>query len=316
MNVTKNISKHFILVFAIAMLFLIAPTSVEAAASLSLPTSVTAVVQNGSESHFVTELSNVPSSYSITNGTYLGWCIDASIIMTRNETFEAVLYSSLNPPSGNYSTARWDMVNYILNHKQGNADDTQQAIWYFINNTTNFNQTLTANANATINDALANGTGFQPAQGQIVAAIVFPQVILPGSGPFQDSIIEIQTPQALAANVTVSSNAQLIGTNSYHMDSGTTATFTANVVGGTQPYGYVWYVNGTSSGSAQSMNFTAPQTGTYSIYVNVTDSSYPTLQATPATVTVTVPEYSFLAILLLGALMPIAIIIRRKKSKN
>src|SRR5271157_1337475 len=315
MNLTKNISKHLILIFAIAMIFLIAPTSVEAAASLSLPTSVTAIVQDGSESHFVTELSNVPSNYSISNGTYLGWCIDAHVVMTRNETFEAILYSSLNPPSGNWSTARWDMVNYILNHKQGDANDIQQAIWFFINNTTNFNQTLTADANATINDALANGTGFQPAQGQIVAAIVFPQIILPGSGPFQDSIIEIQTPQALTANVTVS-GAQLIGTNSYHMDSGATATFTANVVGGTQPYGYVWYVNGTSSGSAQSMNFTAPQTGTYSIYANVTDSSNPTLQATSATVTVTVPEYSLLAILLLGALMPIAIIIRRRKSKN
>jgi len=316
MNLTKNISKHFILIFAVAMIFLIAPARVGAAASLNLPTSVTAIVQGGNESHFVTELNNVPSNYSITNGTYLGWCIDASVIMTRNETFEAVLYSSLNPPSGNWSTARWDMVNYILNHKQGDANDIQQAIWFFINNTTNFNQTLTADANATINDALANGTGFQPAQGQIVAAIVFPQIILPGSGPFQDSIIEIPTPQPLTANVTVSGNAQLIGTNSYHMDSGATATFTANVAGGTQPYSYLWYVNGTSSGSDQSMNFTAPQTGTYSIYVNVIDSSNPTLQANSATVTVTIPEYSLLAILLLGALMPIAIIIRRKKNKN
>lgn len=307
-----------IIAITVALLIVAAPVGA-AAASLNLPSTLVAVVVddgNQSQSHFVTTLGNVPEGYDVANSTYFGWCIDASVLMTRNETFEAILYSSLSPPPGTWSAARWDMVNYILNHKQGNSTDLQDAIWYFINNSISFNGTLTPVANATVDDALANGNGFIPNPGQTAAAIVFPQNILPGSGPFQDSIIEIPTqPLPLTLSVTVSGNAELVETNSYHMDSGASATFTVDVQGGTQPYNYAWYVNGTSSSSDQSMNFTAQETGTYSIYVNITDSGNPTQQATSATYIVTVPEYSLLAIALLGASIPVAILVRRKKDK-
>jgi hypothetical protein len=312
MRLVKSINRNLLMITVIAVAILIVTAPMGAATTtLNLPsTLVNVTVFDGPESHFVTTLSNVPQGYDVANNTYLGWCIDASIVMTRNETFEAMLYSSLSPPSGNWSTARWDMVNYILNHKQGNANDTQAAMWYFINNTTNFNQTLSTAANATIEDALANGTGFIPSPGQTVAVIVFPQIILPGSGPFQDSIIEVSP---LTVNVTASGDIQVVGTNSYHMDSGASATFTANVQGGTQPYSYTWYVNGTANSSNQSMNFTAQQTGTYSINVNVTDSENPIQQTTPQTITVTVPEYSALVIALLWAAIPFVVLIRKKK---
>ena len=48
-------------------------------------------------------------------GTYLGWCVDRSANMGP-ETHEVTLYSSINPP-GTLTTEKWDMVNYILNHK-------------------------------------------------------------------------------------------------------------------------------------------------------------------------------------------------------
>jgi PKD repeat protein len=98
------------------------------------------------------------------------------------------------------------------------------------------------------------------------------------------------------------------------MDSGASATFNANVQGGTQPYSYTWYVNGTANGSNQSMNFTAQQTGTYSINVNVTDSENPIQQISSKIITVTVPEYSSLLIVLLWAAIPFLVLARKKRS--
>jgi len=320
MRLAENTRGNLLVICAITMAILIVAVPVgTAAASLSLPsTPVNAIVQNDTNSYFVTTLSNVASGYDVMNSTYPGWCIDHSENMTRNEPFEAQLYSTLNPPPGNWSSVRWDMVNYLLNHKGGGTYyEIQNAIWYFVNNSATYTHTLDPAENATVEDALANGTSFVPNPGQSVAVIVYPQNILPGSGPFQDSIIEIPMPQPLTVNPpTVTGNAQLVGTNSYHMDSGASATFTANVQGGTQPYSYTWYINGASNGSNQSMDFTAQETGTYSIYVNVTDSSNPTQQATSTTTIVTVPEYSLLAIVLLCASsIPIVVLVRRKKDK-
>ena len=197
MRLAKITNRNAVIGLAIIMALLVVAAPVRAVDTvLSLPsTPVTVTVSDGTESYFVTTLSNVPSNCTVTNTANLGWCIDASALMTRNQTFEVMLYSSLNPPSGNLLTARWDMVNYILNHKQGNANDTQEAIWYFINNTVNYNGTPSAVAQLVINDALANGTGFAPQYPDVAAVICFPQNIPPGTGPVQDSIIEIQVPQ-------------------------------------------------------------------------------------------------------------------------
>lgn len=161
---------------------------------LNLPsTPVIIEVSNGTESYFNTALSEVPSGYDVTYGTYLGWCIDTSTNMARSPaTHEVTLYSSLNPP-GNLTTEKWDMVNYILNHKQGTADDIQQAIWYFIDIDGNYTPTSTV-AWTMVNDALANGTGFVPAYGQIVAIICYPVILFPGAPDVQVSIIELSNP--------------------------------------------------------------------------------------------------------------------------
>jgi hypothetical protein len=317
-SLDKNTSRNLVAIIAVIMAILIIAAPVGAAtASLNLPSSlVNVIVQNDTSSYFLTTLSNVPSGFDVTNSTYAGWCIDHSVTMTRNETYEAQLYSSLNPPSGNFSSVRWDLVNYILNHKKGDSNETQNSIWFFVNNSASYTHNLDTVENATVEDALANGTGFIPSPGQSAAVIVYPQVILPGSGPFQDSIIEAPMPQPLTVNATVTGSAQLIGTNLYHMDSGASATFTANVQGGIQPYTYTWYINGTSNSTTQAMTFTPPQTGTYTIYVNIMDSSNPPQQTTSTTYTVTVPEYPLFAIILLAALTtPLIITVRRKKNK-
>jgi hypothetical protein len=161
---------------------------------LNLPsTPVIIEVSSGTASFFNTTLSDVPLGYDVTNGTYLGWCIDTSTNMALSPaTHEVTLYSSLNPPA-TLTTEKWDMVNYILNHKQGVVQDIQQAIWYFADIGGNYTPTSPV-AWSIVNDALANGAGFVPSAGQITAVICFPETMLPGSHSVQISIIEVVTP--------------------------------------------------------------------------------------------------------------------------
>jgi hypothetical protein len=159
---------------------------------LNLPsTPVTLEANNVSQAYFDTTLSDIPAGYDVTNGTYPGWCVDRSAYMALSPaTHEVVLYSSLNPP-GTLANQSWDMVNYIMNHKQGAASDIQQAIWYFINIVGNYTPTSTV-AQAIIDDALANGTGFVPEYGQMMAVICYPEMLNPGN--VQISIIELSNP--------------------------------------------------------------------------------------------------------------------------
>ena len=158
---------------------------------LNLPTGwVYIAANNGTESYFLTTLSGVPSGYDVANGTYFGWCVDVRLDMTRNQTFQTLLYSSLNPPGNLSSQVEWNMTNYILNHKQGNFTDIQEAIWYFT--IANYTGRLSTTANAMIQDAVANGTTFKPAPGQTVAIICYPLVIQ--QQWVQVSIIEYSLP--------------------------------------------------------------------------------------------------------------------------
>ena len=163
---------------------------------LNLPSNMVRIeVFNGTDGYFDTKLSKVPSGYDVTNATYLGWCIDIKTEMSRSPALhDVMLYSSLDPPNGSLANQRWDMVNYVLNHKQGNASNVQDAIWYFID----FNNGSIAPPQsdtvtwAIINDASTNGTNFVPAQGQIVAVICDPIYFF--SNPVQVSIIELANP--------------------------------------------------------------------------------------------------------------------------
>jgi hypothetical protein len=191
-NKTKNnLALGFAVVIALSSILVNRVAAADG--GLNLPSAlVNVVVTNGTESYFNTTLSNVPSGYDVMNETYLGWCIDRTTNMTRNVIFEVALYSSLSPP-GNLSSVSWHMVNYILNHKQGNADDVQRAMWYFVNMVGNYTD-LTPVAQAIVDDTLANGTGFTPTLGQKVAVICFPIVLFPGLYPVQASIIELSNP--------------------------------------------------------------------------------------------------------------------------
>jgi len=158
---------------------------------LNLPSAPVRIeVSDGTESYFETELSDVPFGYDVANGTYSGWCVDVRTDMARSPATHAVfLYSSSSAP-GELAEEEWDMVNYILNHKQGGAQDIQQAIWYFIHMDGGYSPTSSV-AWAIVTDALANGSGFVPEYGQVIAVICYPTVVFPSQPDVQVSIIEV-----------------------------------------------------------------------------------------------------------------------------
>jgi hypothetical protein len=175
------------------------------------PDLVTIEVSNGTESYFVTELRNVPSDYDVTNGTYLGWCVDIKTEMARSPaTHEVTLYSSISPP-GELVNERWDLVNYILNNKRGVTEDIQQAIWYFVHLNDHYDPTRPL-AWVIINDAQANGNGFAPEIGQTLAIICYPIIMVPSQPAVQISIIEIaRTHSSDIAVVNVSASKTVVG---------------------------------------------------------------------------------------------------------
>jgi PKD repeat protein len=132
------------------------------------PNPVTIVLYYDNDSYFNATFSNVPAGYDVTNGKYFCWCVDLSGYVDPGLSYQALLHSSCDPPP-HLLRDYWDMINYILNHKQGTTRDIQRAIWYFTNGIapTRIGQEI-------VNDALTNGEGFIPGPSQVVAVICDP----------------------------------------------------------------------------------------------------------------------------------------------
>jgi hypothetical protein len=103
-----------------------------------------------------------------------GWCVDKYVYIYPNREYQVVLIDYFGyppitelPPPGTYPAyiedVPWDYIAYILNHKQGNASDIQQAFWYFSDGLT----PTSAITQAIISDTEANGNGFIPGPSQI-----------------------------------------------------------------------------------------------------------------------------------------------------
>jgi hypothetical protein len=193
---SMNLKNLSIALIVFAMLSGMVLATVKADPWPNLPsTSVTMQVVDGTTSYFVTTLSNVPAGYDVSNGVYPGWCVDVRYTIPRAPTTHTVkLYSSLTPPLG--LVGAWDMVNYILNHKQGGRADIQAAIWYFIKMQaptpgyyTGLYYPPSVDTTAMVANALANGVGYVPSPGGILAVICDPS-----PEATQISIIEIRVP--------------------------------------------------------------------------------------------------------------------------
>lgn len=194
MAVSRHSGRNLAIIFVVLVIFLLVlpNQAVATDGGLSLPsTPIRIEVTNGTESYFLTRLSYIPSGCDVVNGTYLGWCVDVRTEMARSPaTHEVRLYSSGSPPA-ELGNERWDMVNYILNHKEGTSQDVQQAIWYFVHIGGSYSLTR-AVALAIVNDTLLYGNGFAPTEGEAAAVICYPTILFPAQSDVQISIIEVR----------------------------------------------------------------------------------------------------------------------------
>lgn len=150
------------------------------------------VYPSGSFSYLDLTLNGVPSGYSVGNNTYPGWCVEAF-----NFNFEvggtycgATLRLSTDATlPAHLQDIPWGIVNYILNNKQGNPDDVQNAIWWY---TDGWTVTPGENTGAYQNllAAAAGQSGFVPGPGDSVAVVLDLGV----DDPSQIVIIEVPNP--------------------------------------------------------------------------------------------------------------------------
>jgi hypothetical protein len=187
----------YLMVMSIMLVVGLGPQNAWAQPVLNLPTGpVTLVVYDGAPiSYFSTVLSNVPAGYDVTNGTYPGWCIEEPIFITEGVEHTVTLYSSYDPSlPAHLQDPDWDMVNYLLNHKQGDSYDIQNATWYFVNGG---NMPTSLAGQAMVNDALANGEGFIPVGSQVIAVICDTGI----DEHDQRSIIEVEPPRLVGGEI-------------------------------------------------------------------------------------------------------------------
>jgi hypothetical protein len=101
--------------------------------------------------------------------------------------------------------------------------------------------------------------------------------------------------QSPNAQVTVNPSGVTISPGSAAVDLGQSVSFTSSQTGGTPPYTYQWYLNGSAVSGATSNNwtFTPASTGSYQVYLNATDSLNTKVQSNTAIVAVNpVPSVS------------------------
>ena len=167
-NTIKIVLVLLLLAFALSTAHLVYATSEP---NINLPPNqVTVKVDYPSnECYYYVILSNIPEGYHVSNGIFLGWCVDEHHYISNGKTYSATLYSSYasNNP---HPDDDWDKVNYILNHKQGSWNDVQAAIWYFIDGG---NIPSSYAGKAMVADADAYGEGFVPVPGETMAVVVW-----------------------------------------------------------------------------------------------------------------------------------------------
>jgi hypothetical protein len=142
-------------------------------------------------SYFKMTLSAIPEGFDVTNGVYLGWCVQNNVKMTCNVNHTVQLYSSYDPNMPvSFLNDNWDKINYVINFKQGGEKSIQKVIWYYIcNSPYPGNDT---NAVAMITAANVSGVGFVPHAGQSIAVLI--DGISSDGSIIQRTFFELQLP--------------------------------------------------------------------------------------------------------------------------
>jgi hypothetical protein len=182
----------------------------DAGVTLKLPSTPVSskFVQNfkppGGNSFFNVTLLDVPGGVDIANGDYLGWCADPySGYEFEQWTENVTLYSTYDPnlPANvKDKNIPWDKINYLLNHKNGQPNNVvQAALWYLEAGDRNawipgWDCAAGSACDALVQDANANGSGFVPGPGQVLAVFQYYNGITRKDQPndgWQDTIIEV-----------------------------------------------------------------------------------------------------------------------------
>ena len=217
-----------VIVVALILVSLFVPAALAAPAPppLNLPPGLTTVssygdwLAQGQSAAFSITFSNIVGSFDVANGVaYPGWCLEDAHLENSNSVTLLSSYATNLPTNlatytdplipavalGQVSLGDpvpWDKLNYLLNHKPAAADgtvarNTQAAVKLLMwgaNTDPIISPTSLAVVQAAVADANANGSGFVPAPGQIIAVILYAEGFTSDNADFQEAVIELTVP--------------------------------------------------------------------------------------------------------------------------
>lgn len=183
-------------------------------------------------------LAGVPPGFALGSGVYASWCLEGERLGSPSLV---KLYSSYGPAlPADVAALPWPQINYLINHKQGDLRDVQNAIWMLTGvPTTEFPVTRTALA--MVAEASRN-PGFVPGPGQLVAVIAYSDGLQGNLQGFQELFFELRlpwnivtpTPTSLTATTTAVTATPTLSTGTPTPTSpGGTATPTPTGTSGT-----------------------------------------------------------------------------------
>jgi len=150
---------------------------------------------------FSITLSGVPAGNSLANQTYSAWCATWFGAALQNNPGAFPVFSPTTIPTGFLPLGgknTFNMVNYILNNKQGTIEDVQDAIWTIMTGNTGSDIPSTA-ALAMVAAALLN-PNFVPNAGGVVGVYYavdpgpLATTVAAGNNVFQNLFLEVPVP--------------------------------------------------------------------------------------------------------------------------
>ncbi len=194
----------------------------------------------GTSAYFDIQLSNVGQGFAIADQSYNGWCLendqpntDGNASVRAYSSYDANLPLDIrtyqDPSIPKVATGKvllgdpipWDKVNYVLNHKQWHFNDVEAAIHVLVWGES-IEPPLTDRGRAIVADAEANGAGFVPQPGQVMAVILYADGIgVAGSAgdvirQYQDTIIEVPVPMPTGEYINTGTVTALDSLGSVH----------------------------------------------------------------------------------------------------
>jgi hypothetical protein len=251
-------------VFQRLFLELPVPTSTQQCSTcinaITLPTAVqySSVIQgdgtasaNTGAGYFTLTLAGVPTNYSITNQNYAAWCAGWYNSGLKKGPFTSPIYSTYGsnfPTNANpvVSNNTFNMVNYILNNKQGTVAEVQDAIWLIMTGIISPRHTASPTTLALVAAAMGNPTYCPPVGGTIamflaVNASGLPATSADGVNVFQNLLFEVvctgTTTQSLALICAKTTGQVDVPYSSALVASGGTGGYTYSLQSGSLPTG-------------------------------------------------------------------------------